>query len=65
MAVRGVQLSARLNHNTFQQHERVIQAHQGHYMHICTVEAHAQGGFTALATQTSQRHTIKVSDKGR
>lgn len=42
-----------------------MQAHQGPYMRICMVEAHSQGGFTALATQTSQRNTINVSDKGR
>jgi len=42
-----------------------MQAHQGPYMHVCKVEAYAQGGFTALATQTSPRNIIKVSDKGR
>lgn len=42
-----------------------MQTHQGSYMHICMIEAHAQGGFTALATLTRQRNTINVLDKDR
>lgn len=45
----------------FPQHDRVMQAHQGPYMHNCMVEAHVQGGFTDLGTQACQRNTIYVS----
>lgn len=42
-----------------------MQTHQGPSVHIRMVEAHAQGGFTVLATKTSQKNIRNISDIGR